>query len=247
MRALPTKYKPILGFSHFLHIALLLLLPVLLYVLVRVDFVQIAIGLVLISKWRMFAVRPRYWIANLRSNASDIFVGLSIVVFMTHTDVASWQIFWAAFYAIWLVYIKPGSNHVLTWAQAVIGQTMALIALFMAWKDVPVLGLIVAVWAICYATARHFFTSYDESHSTLYAYAWAYFAAGMMWVLGHWLIFFGLVPQIALLLSVIALGFSALYYLEESERLSVLWRRQFMFIMAAIIVIILVFSSWEIA
>ena len=61
MRSLPAKIKPTKGFSHVFYITLNILLPILAYILVRIDFVGLAIGLVLLSKWRMFAVRPRYW------------------------------------------------------------------------------------------------------------------------------------------------------------------------------------------
>ena len=35
--------------------------------------------LVIISKWRMFAVRPRYLFLNLKSNLVDLIVGFSFV------------------------------------------------------------------------------------------------------------------------------------------------------------------------
>ncbi len=189
-------------------------------------------------------MRPRYWVPNIRSNAVDLFVGLATITFMVHTDAASWQILWAALYGLWLIFIKPGASSWMVWLQAMIGQSVALVALFLAWKEAPALGLVLSVWAICYTSARHFFTAFDESHTTLYAYTWGYFAAGLMWVLSHWLLFYGVVSQPSLLLSVIGLGCSALYYLEETDRLSLLWRRQFLFIMAAVIIVILVFSDW---
>lgn len=244
MRALPTKLKPASGFSHFVHIALMVLLPAVIYVLVRINFVQLALALILTSKWRMLAVRPRYWVPNIRSNAVDLFVGLAIVTFMVHTDAASWQILWATLYGLWLIFVKPGSASWIIWAQSMVGQTAGLTALFLAWKDAPTLGLVFCVWGICYASARHFYTAFDEPHTTLYAHTWGYFAAGLMWVLSHWLLFYGVISQPTLLLSVFGLGASALYYLEETDRLSSLWRRQFLFIMGAIVVVILVFSDW---
>ncbi len=244
MRALPTKLKPTFGFSHFVHIALMVLLPVLLYILVRINFVQLALTLVLISKWRMIAVRPRYWVPNVRSNAVDLFVGLATITFMAHTDVALWQILWVTLYGLWLIFIKPGASAWIIWFQAMIGQSVGLMGLFLAWKDVPSIGLVFGVWAVCYASARHFFTAFDEPHTTLYSHTWGYFAAGLMWVLSHWLLFYGTISQPTLLLSVIGLSCSALYYLEETNRLSPLWRRQFLFIMGAVVFVILVFSGW---
>jgi hypothetical protein len=42
----------------------------------------LAIVLVLLSKWRVLAVRPRFWWTNLQANMVDIIVGVSIVSLM---------------------------------------------------------------------------------------------------------------------------------------------------------------------
>lgn len=245
MRALPNKLKPTHGFSYFLHLGLVVLLPALLYVLVRIDFFQLAIILVLLSKWRMLAVRPRYWFANVRQNAVDIMIGVSAVIFMaSSSDSANVPLFWALMYGLWLIFIKPGSSVLMVSIQAILAQFATLTALFMAWVDAPLLGLVLGTWAICYLAARHYFTSFDEPHSALYAHTWGYFSAALVWVLGHWLLFYGFLAQPALLLTVLGFGLGALYYLEESDRLSVLLRRQFVFIMIAIVVVVLVFSDW---
>src|SRR3989344_8413256 len=183
MRVLPTKLKPASGFSHFVHLGLILLLPALVYILVRINFVQLALTLVLLSKWRMFAVRPRYWPANIRANAIDMMVSLSLVIFMVHTDSASWQFLWAVMFALWQVILKPGSSTLKVSVQAFIGQTLALVSLFLAWESASLLGLVIGAWAICYLAARHFFTSFEEPHTTLYANYWGYFAAALLLVL----------------------------------------------------------------
>ena len=36
--------------------------------------------LVLVSKWRIFAVRPRYWLLNIKSSLVDLIVGFSFVL-----------------------------------------------------------------------------------------------------------------------------------------------------------------------
>src|ERR1700729_3396252 len=78
------KLKPTSGFAHVLHLGLLVLLPILVFILVRLDFVFPAYVVILLSKWRMFAVRPRFWASNIRANSIDIIVGLSVVLFMAH-------------------------------------------------------------------------------------------------------------------------------------------------------------------
>ena len=77
-----TKLKPKSGFSHFFHLGLNALLPALLYVMISMGFVPLAASLIILSKWRMFAVRPRYWPANLRANGVDLTVGLYYFFFI---------------------------------------------------------------------------------------------------------------------------------------------------------------------
>src|SRR5690348_5292605 len=110
MRLLVARIKPAHGFSHFVHIALLLALPAALLVLVRLNFVQVALSLVLLSKWRMLAVRPRFWPAIIRANAVDIIVGLSAVLFMAHSPNGYSQLLWAGLYAAWLIILKPATG-----------------------------------------------------------------------------------------------------------------------------------------
>jgi hypothetical protein len=223
---------------------LTILLPALIFVLIRMDFVQLGLVLILLSKWRMLAVRFRHWPANIRANSVDLIVGISALIFMAHTNSASWQLVWAGTYALWLLFIKPGSNVLMVSLQAFISQVLGLSALFLAWGNAPLYGLVIAAWAICYSAARHFYSSFDEPTTRLFAYFWAYFAAALVWILGHWLLFYGVVAQPTLLLGVIGFGLAGLYYLDETDRLSVLLRRQFIFIMVAVVIVVLVFSDW---
>jgi len=244
MNKLASKIKPKSGFSHVLHLGLTALLPILLYVLVRIEFVQLAAALVILSKWRMFAVRPRYWPANIRANAVDIMVGLSVVVFMSTTSVGLWQLVWAFAYGLWLVFLKPGSSVLLVSLQAVVAQLTALMALFLLWGDAPLIVLVAASWSVCYLCARHFFTNFDEPYNSLYSHVWGYFAAALVWVVGHWLLFYGVLAQPTLLLVVIGYGLAAIYYLEHTDRLTDMWRQQFIIMMVIIVAIVLTFSDW---
>lgn len=236
--------KPKSGFSHILHLTLTALLPALVFVLVRMHFVPMATAVILLSKWRMLAVRPRYWIANLRANAVDIMFGLSIVIFMSQANAASWQLAWAFVYGLWLVLIKPGNSTFKVTLQACLVQFFALSALFLQWGAAPRIGLVLASWLGSYLIARHFFSSFDEPYAALYAHTWGYFAGALVWLLSHWLLFYSVIAQPTMLLAVIGYGLATLYYLEQTDRLNIATRRQFVFIMTAVIVVVLVFSDW---
>lgn len=244
MATLLDRIKPRGGFAHVIHIGLVALLPALIFILVRTHVEEAALALVLLSKWRMLAVRPRHWPANIRANSVDLIVGLSVLVFMTHSLEVSFQLLWALAYAVWLLVLKPRSDLLSVSLQALAAQFLGLVAIFLSWSNSPLLVLVVSAWAVCYSAARHFFISFEEPYTSLYAHTWGYFAAALVWVLGHWLLFYGVIAQPVLLLTVIGYGLATLYYLDQKDRLSQLMRRQFIFIMVAIITVVLLFSDW---
>lgn len=247
------RFKPKSGFAHFIHLLLTILIPVLVFMFVRLTFVPLALATILLSKWRMFAVRPRHWWPNTRANAVDIIVGVSTLVLMVESgpgqENGMTKLLWAAAYAFWLLALKPRSGTFMVALQALVGQTMGLLALWLAWSDKPLVVLVVLSGAVAYVSARHFFTNFDEPYAPLFAHTWGYFAAALAWVLGHFLIFYpdretGFVAQPVVFLTVLGFGLGALYYLEQADRLSVMLRRQFIFIMFAIIVVVIVLSDW---
>lgn len=244
MKLIPRSLKPASGISHFLHLSLVLILPAAVFALVRLNFVQLALSVIVLSKWRMFAVKPRFWPANIRANAVDLMVGLSIVLFMTQTGSAWAQIAWAVLYGIWLLAVKPGSSVPMVTAQAFIGQFAALSALYLTWTNGPVWGLTLLSGLFCFLAARHFLDAFDEPYAKMLAFVWGYFGAALAWLTAHWLLFYRGVAQPTLLLSTVGYGMAVLYYLDHNDRLSKGVRRQFIFIMLAIVVVVLAFSDW---
>lgn len=241
------RLKPAKGFSAFFHNSLLTALPLIIFTLVRLNesqFTQLALILIVLSKWRMFAVRPRFWPANIRANSIDLMVGISIVLFMTHSLSALVQFGWALAYGIWLIYIKPATSTLMISIQAGIGQLSALSALYLTWADGPIYGLTLLTGLICYLTARHFYDAYDELYSKLLSYLWGYFGAGLAWLLGHWLLFYGIFSQPMVLLTAIGYGIGAIYYWDHKDKLTKTIQRQFVLIMISIVLIVLIFSDW---
>lgn len=239
--------KPKKGLANVFHIILTLLLPILVYVMVRIHFAQIALLLILLSKWRMFAVKPRHWPANIRANAIDIIVGVSILAFMLQTNSQMLQLVWALAYTIWLLFIKPGSSISSVSAQALIGQFVGLTALFLRFGGASSAVLVIVTWGICYLTARHFLASFDEPQTRFFSYLWGYFGAALVWVLSHYLLSRGVFFQPVLIISVISFGLASLYYLQEADRLSTFFQRQITFITMAVVVILVIlpFILWD--
>ena len=244
MRPVLTKLTPTRGFSSFLHYTLLVLLPLLVFILIRLDFVALAFIVVILTKWRMFAVRPRFWPANIRANAVDIMVGVAIVIFMQDAPGALGQLLWTLAYGVWMIVIKPRSSTLWMSIQAGLAQFAALSAVYVAWADKPLYVISLATGLICYLAARHFIDSFDEAYARLLSFLWGYTGAAMAWLLGHWLLYYGVVSQPTLLLSAIGYCLAALYYFDHYERLSLALRRQFVFIMLAVVLVVLTFSDW---
>ena len=240
MRPLIAKIKPANGFSRLAHVGLNVLLVLLLLALVRIDFFGLALGLILLSKWRMFAVRPRFWLIHIRTNAVDIIVGVSLLLFMAHAASAWIQVMWATLYLLWLLVIKPASNGMVVAVQAMAGLLLGLSALFIGWGDGALYWLVLISGLICYMAARHFLDVFDEPYARLLSYLWAYFAAAVTWVLCHWLLFYGFWAQPTLLLVAVGYGLAALYYLDHHDRLSKLVRVEIVVTTAAIILAVVV-------
>jgi hypothetical protein len=244
MRPLIQKFTPSRGFSHTFYFVYNALLPLLVFLLVRTSFVQLALSLILLSKWRMLAVRPRFWLANIRANAIDIVIGVSVLAFMTATTSEFIQLIWVVLWAAWLINIKPRADTLWVSLQACIGFAIGLTAMFLTWDHEPLFILVGAAGLLCFFAAHHFFDSFDEPYTRLLAYLWGYFGAGLTWILGHWLLFYGPVAQPTLLLIAMGFGLGTLYYLDHFDRLSLNVRRQIIFIMVAVLLVVLAFSDW---
>lgn len=245
MRPLVQKIKPSRGFSHVLYLLLNMLLPLTVFMLVRTGFVSVAIGVILLSKWRMFAVRPRFWLANIRTNAVDLIIGLSVLALMDGTQTNWLQLLYAFLWILWLIFIKPRNDVLWVSLQALSAQAVGLTAIFSALDHQSLMVLVLAVGFTCFFCAHHFFYSFDEEHIRVLAYIWAYFGAALTWILGHWLIYYyHVIAQPTLLLFTIAFSLGTLYYLDHFDKLSKSIRRQIIFILITIISVIVVFSDW---
>lgn len=244
VKYLITRLRPGKGFAHFFHLAFIALIPIFVWFFIRLDLVAVSFIVLLLSKWRMFAVHPRYWITHIRSNAVDVIAGLSFIIFIAQNSNIWIQLMWVFLYEVWLLLIKSGSSPLFVSSQALIAQMLGVTSFFLAFKGADLALYVVGFWLIAYFSARHFFGIFDELHGSLISSIWAFFAASIMWVLGHWLIFFGPIAQPALLITVLSFCLSGLYYSDKHNRLHATTRRQLIAMMLAIIFVIVVFSDW---
>lgn len=180
----------------------------------------LALALVLLSKWRVLAVRPRFWLAHVEANMVDFIVSVGLVILMylvgqTGIDHAmAVQAFLAICYAGWLLLLKPrGSRNAIAIqsAVAIVIGTIALGSLSYEW---PSSVVVLVMWVIGYSSARHILVAYSDDHLRLLSLIWGFVVAEIGWLTYHWTIAYSLpfgaglkLPQMTLL--VLGLSFLA--------------------------------------
>ncbi len=226
-----------------------MLLPVLVLLLVTQRFTTGAVLVVLLSKWRMFSVRPRYWLANIKANLVDLTVSLAIVSYMDSAWSGSVRVVifvWAALYIAWLLFVKPKSTSLAMTAQALIALAFGSAALYAHYSTWSPVVLILLTWLICYGTALHFLTSFEDEANKAMTHTWAMFGAQLSLILNHWIIVYNkLVPQISLILSLIGYALVIAYYLHKTKGLKATVRQQLIVFTIGIIILVVVFSDWQ--
>lgn len=176
-----------------------------------------ALALVLISKWRVIAVRPRFWWANIQANLVDIIVGLGVVGLMYSVHIGALpQAILAAFYAIWLVIIKPMSRRWQVTLQSGLAIFIGVTSLMTVSYEWPLFAVVLLMALIGYSAARHVFYSYDEEKIVLLSAV-----LGIVFAEFGWMAYFwnrshsgtaaGGVPQVAIILLLVSFAAEAVY------------------------------------
>lgn len=206
--------------SEVAYIILNIALAIMLLVLVLVVNVPWpALGLVLLSKWRIFAVRSRYWAANIRANLVDVIVGISMVVFLyAATGSLTTQIGLTALYIAWLLFLKPKSKRAYVASQAMVGLIFGIGAIVQISPSLPVSVVVLLSWLVGFATARHVLSVQHESHINFLSLIWGFVVAEIMWLAYHWTI--GYQVGSTLQMSQVAIILIAMSFLAERVYLS---------------------------
>jgi len=186
--------------------------------------IALALGLVLVSKWRVLAVRARYWFVNIRSNLVDIIVSVSVVLHLYNISTSTSLIdstkilvlgIVTLLYILWLLLLKPRSKRSYVAAQAGVAILLGVSALFSISFAWPASLVVAGMWLIGYSAASHILSSYDdETHPLFLSLAWSVVMAELGWVAYHWTVAYTLpfvsnllIPQIAIITTL--LGFLA--------------------------------------
>lgn len=201
--------------SEFVYIGLNVALAVTILIIVLVvESPLLAFAVVLLGKWRILAVRPRYWFANVQANLVDIIVSLSVVVLLyAATGAFTMQCILTLLYIGWLLFIKPRSKRLYIAIQAGAAIFLGVSALMIASPNWIASGVVLVMWVIGYSSARHVLSSYDEVYTSFYSLIWGFVFAELGWLMYHWTFAYALPGMGGIKLAqaaLIALGISFL-------------------------------------
>ncbi len=160
---------------------------ILLLVTLQINSIWLPLGIMLLSKWRIFAVRPRFWLANVTANIVDVVVGISHVIFLHAADGSlALQIGLTLGFIFWLLFVKPRSKRMYVVAQAVAAVCVGTNALVLeAFYSDPAV-FVICMWLLGFAAVRHVLLAYDEPMVGFYSTLWGVILAELGWIGFHW-------------------------------------------------------------
>ena len=168
--------------------------------------------LVLASKWRIFAVRARYFVLNLKSNLVDLIVGISVVLLAYYAGPAFLPVDFILmiFYSVWLLFIKPLSSESATLAQSLIAVFLGMSAVTIMCANLNSIAIVIFAFLIGYAASRHVLVQSDDKDFTLTTLVCGLIFAEIAWLCHSWGIVYTFgstgirIPQLAIILTIFA-------------------------------------------
>lgn len=244
--------RPGLDIGDITHVAVNILFVVALYSMVRYwNLTPLAIVLVILSKWRVLAVQPRFWLPNIKANLVDGIVGVSTVMLLAQAGSTVLAVVWALLFVLWLLVLKPRSSDLAVGMQALWAQLLGLITIFSTsfLLEFSAIGILLA-WVAGWSAARHFMSNYEEPHYKALSLVWGFLVAQFAWIGFHWVSYYRLfdvnVSNVAFIVTAIAATLGLLYHGYKSEeglqKNAIIENAVFGLVLVAIV---LLTSSWS--
>ena len=172
----------------------------------------LGILLVLLSKWRIFAVRARYLWINIKSNLVDMVVGVSVVLLTYYAGAAFLPVDFILmiFYCAWLLFIKPWSSELATMVQSLISVFLGMGAAAIMASNLNPIVIVILAFLIGYAASRHIFAQSNDRDFTLTTLVCGLVFAEIAWLCQSWSIIYTFgatgirIPQVAIILTIFA-------------------------------------------
>ena len=168
--------------------------------------------MVLLSKWRVFAVRRRYIFVNLKSNLVDLIVGLSVVILAYYAGKAFLPVHFVLMiaYVAWLLVLKPMSSETANLVQSLSAVFLGISASTIATANLNSIVAVGMAFLVGYAASRHVLAQTNDKDFTLTTLVCGLIFAEVAWLCHTWEIIYTFgntgirIPQVAIILTVFA-------------------------------------------
>jgi hypothetical protein len=168
--------------------------------------------LVLVSKWRVFAVRSRFLLLNIKSNLVDIIVGISVVLlaYFAGPNFLPVDFILMAVYSLLLLVIKPLSSENATMIQSLFAVFLGISAAAIGTADLDPILITLLAFIIGYAASRHVLAQTSDHEFTLTTLVCGLVFAEIAWLCHSWDIVYTFgesgirIPQVAIILTIFA-------------------------------------------
>ena len=172
--------------------------------------------LVLVSKWRIFAVRSRYLWVNIKSNLVDLIVGFSVVMLAYYAGTAFLPVDFIlmAIYVVWLLFIKPLSSEWAAMAQSLIAVFLGMSAVAITASGLDAIAMVLLAFVVGYAASRHVLAQSSDQDFTLTTLICGLVFAEVAWLCQSWGIVYTFgasgirIPQVAIVLTLFAFAYN---------------------------------------
>lgn len=172
----------------------------------------LGILLVLVSKWRVFAVRKRYLWLNIKSNLVDFIVGFSVVVlaYYAGSSFLLVDLILAVIYVTWLLFIKPLSSETANMTQSLVAVFLGISATTIMTANLNSVATVLLAFLVGYAASRHILAQTDSKDYTLTTMVCGLVFAEIAWLCYSWDIVYTFggtgirIPQVAIILTIFA-------------------------------------------
>lgn len=191
------------------------------YFAITNELFALAVVVLLLSKWRIVATQPRFWVQNFIKNSCDILFGLGTVSLMYYyheqflsksllsgSSNLSWLVFGlAGLLFVWQIFIKPRSSRAWVATQSAASFSVAQLAIWTYYPQYFDSGFVLIVLAVgaAFIAGYHFSRQVDDFEGRLatYMFVWSSIFAMLSWASWLWNVQYVLsgvfiVPQIVL-------------------------------------------------
>jgi len=182
--------------------------------------------LVLLSKWRMFAVRPHYLWLNIKSNLVDLIVGFSLVLltYFSGTSLLPVHYILAATYVLWLTVAKPKTSEIWTRIQALAAIFLGTCAISILCASLDSSLPALLEFIVGYGSARHVLAQNNNMSDSGYpALIFGVFFAEVALLTHSWTIVYAfmdlgvIIPQLAIILTVFGFMIERIFHAVEER------------------------------